>query len=84
MTLDTVKVTGNTYAYRSELKNAGFIYVPRYYDFNKGENVKAFWYKTYENYTEDEVADRVSYVSRNVLDIADVTVHVSVFHYEEA
>lgn len=84
MTLDTIKVTGNTYAYRSELKDAGFTYVPRYYDFNRGENVKAFWYKTYENYTEDEINDRVKYVNYRVLDIEDVTVHVSVHHYEEA
>ena len=41
----TLHICGNTYACKEALKKYGFTYVPRFYDFNKGENVKAFWYK---------------------------------------
>lgn len=53
----TIKVTGNTFAHKDWLKVFGFTYVPRFYDFNKGENVKAFWYREFEGVTAAYIDD---------------------------
>lgn len=78
ITLDTIKVFGNTYPHKDYLKQMGFTYVPK----NVGGGIaKAFWYRTYENYTEDDVIRVLGLVNEAVE--YDVRVNVDVHHYEE-
>lgn len=78
-TFATIKVTGNTFEHKTWLKVFGFTYVPRFYDFTKGENVKAFWYRTFENIERARVEEYAEGIF-NALDDEKIDVDI---HYAD-